>query len=530
MSSEETAPKTPRLSEGNAVEEAAPTMRPAGVAHVLSDSGANHRRHSVAPEVEVATTRCAVCLEIVAASGPKCPECDEPLGAEGTSPPSSAAPWSGLSPSLREPPGASWLGLHWRPLVTVGAVTALICTGVALRYLAPDRHVPTTQKPAGPTAAPACQPSCWNGEACKEGQCVWQKPNDVKHVGAKGPTISGPFSLPKDVTDALPLDDERFAVALLTGTRIQSARTGEVQSVLNDTPQSRRLHRVGDTVYATSPQRIYVIDVATTRLLKTIEMGEGVSDIAVGASGRRVLASMPSAHAVAVIATEYHAETERIGFGDDSVGALGIDDSGKRALVATGAIPLPGLPNNPGGAAYAFDPSRFASAQDRVRTSLVGNPVSVLMTPDGAASYVVLRAGDSIVPLEWQPSGAVRRKDAIKTCREPEQIELLRQGRRALVRCNEGRALEVIDLATATTVARIPLNARAVDMVISPDGEQAIVALPDEGRSAVALVDLNTYDVSTLPLGAEPTRVRLAPDGDTALILSERAKVAWVIR
>ena len=79
-------------------------------------------------------------------------------------------------------------------------------------------------------------------------------------------------------------------------------------------------------------------------------------------------------------------------------------------------------------------------------------------------------------------------------------------------------------------IEHIPLSARAVDMAISPDGEQAVVALPDESRSAVALVDLTTYDVKTLPLAAEPTKVRLAPNGSLALVLSERAKVAWVVR
>lgn len=502
-------------------------------AHEVAGSTPGLRVATSAPSAPDPTVRCGVCLEVVPAAGRTCPECDEPFGSTDATPPASAAPWSQLSPSLREPAGASWLRLHWRPLLTVGAVTALLCTGVALRYLAPDRLRPPARAPAGQPKAPACQPACWNGEACTDGTCVWQKPNDVGHVAAD-PSVAGPFNLPKDVTDALPLDGERFAVALLTGTRVQSARTGEVQGLLSDTPQSRRLHRVGDAVYVTAPQRLYVIDAATTHLLKTIEMGDAVTEIAVGASGRRVLASMPSAHAVAVIATEFHAEVERIQFGDDAVGPVGIDDSGKRALVTTGSVPLPGLRDPAGGplghAVYAFDPGRFASAQDRVRTSMLGNPVSVLMTPDGAMSYVALRAEDQIVPLEWLSSGAVRRRDAIVTCDEPEQIELLRSGRRALVRCDEGRALEVVDLAAGKATRRIALPARAVDMAVSPDGEQAVVALPDEGRSAVALVDLTTYEVKTFPLGAEPTRVRLAPDGRTALVLSERAKVAWVLR
>jgi DNA-binding beta-propeller fold protein YncE len=179
---------------------------------------------------------------------------------------------------------------------------------------------------------------------------------------------------------------------------------------------------------------------------------------------------------------------------------------------------------------YAFDPSRLASAQDRVRASMVGNPVSVLMTPDGEHSYVVLRAEDAIVPLEWQPSGAVRQEARIPTCHEPEQIELVRRGRLGVVRCNEGRAIEVFDLQKRELVRHVPFNARVSDLAVSPDGKQAIVALPAEGSGFVGIVDLDTWAVKVLPLGAEPTRVRLSPDGGIALVLSDRSKVAWVIR
>jgi hypothetical protein len=50
------------------------------------------------------------------------------------------------------------------------------------------------------------------------------------------------------------------------------------------------------------------------------------------------------------------------------------------------------------------------------------------------------------------------------------------------------------------------------------------------GSGAVALVDLRTYAVTTVPLASEATRVRIAPDGRTALALSDRTKVAWVLR
>jgi DNA-binding beta-propeller fold protein YncE len=475
-----------------------------------------------------ASSRCPICLERVAPELATCPECGESLAAG----PPSAGPLS----IPDDQPGDSWLKLHWRPIVTMGAMVALVCSGVALRSLAPGRFLTpphASSKSAAAASPPACATPCWTGEACQAGKCVWQPPNDVGHVASQHePTVGGPYGLPKDVSDALPLDGERFAVALLAGISVRNTRTGGELSLVTDAPQSRGLYHVGPVLYATAPQRIYVVDNATTRLLKTIETGAPAFEITVGASGRRALASLPTAHAIAVIATEFHAEIERIQFGDDQVGPMGADDTGKRALTTTGQIPLAGLRDPPGqgGAVYAFDPSRLASAQDRVRASMVGNPVSVLTTPDGEASYVVLRAEDALVPLEWQPSGAVRQEARIPTCREPEQIALVRRGRLGLVRCNEGHSVEVFDLTKRELVRHVSFNARVADMAVAPDGKQAIVALPADGAGFVGIMDLETYAVKVLPLTAEPTRVRLSPDGSVALVLSDRAKVAWVIR
>ena len=485
------------------------------------------RAASVPADVPAAAqARCAVCLERIPRGVSICPECGE---AAVASPPPSTGPAS--IPDLD--PNAGWFATHWRPVVTLGVVATLLSSGIALRFLAPDRFLAphAAAKPAAAVAPEACSSSCWNGEACQQSHCVWQKPNNVGHVAATTePTVGGPFPLPKDVSDAIPLDGERFAVSLLTGLQLHNARTGGALALVTDAPQSRRLYRVGPVVYATAPQRIFVIDAATTHLLKTIELGAQVGELAVGVSGRRVLASLPSAHAVAVVATEYHAEIDRIQFGDDAVGPIGVDDTGKRALTTTGQVPLAGLREPPGGAAYAFDPGRLASAQDRVRASMVGNPVSVLMAPGGDASWVVLRAEDALVPLEWLPSGAVRQSGRIPTCREPEQIELVRRGRLGVLRCNEGRAVEVFDLQKGELLQHIPFNGRVADLAISPDGEQAIVALPAEGSGFIGLIDLTTFAVRMLPVSAEPTRVRLAPDGSMALVLSDRAKVAWVLR
>lgn len=480
--------------------------------------------------VRRAVVRCACCLEIVPAEADVCAECGEGLGLdpESCGPESIAAP-SSVAMSAAEPAGdPSWWRLHWRPALTMGVIGTLLAAGIALRHLAPDRYMPPQKLKAAPASA-VCDSPCWNGEACQVGRCTWQPPNDVGHLPYT-PMLAGPFSLPADVVDVLPLDPERFAASALRGVEIYASRTGEVLSLVSDAPQAQGLYRVGSAVYATSPQRIHVIDVESTRVLKTIEIGSPVQSLAVGVGGQRVLATVPGARSVVVIATDYHAEVNRFFFGDDAVGPIGIDDSGNRGITTTGRTPLPGLRGPQGGALYAFDPSRLASQQDRVRTAMVGNPVQVVLAPDGETSFVVLRDADRIVPLQHLPSGAVRRGEPITTCRQPEQMEIIPRGRRAIVRCNEGRALEVFDLTSRQLVRHIPLHARANDLVVLPDGSQALVVLPYDRAGALALLDLESYELTLTELSAEPHRARVTPDGRSAVVISDRSKVAWVVR
>ena len=477
--------------------------------------------------VELRMARCPTCLELVLAQSSICPECDEPMDA----PSQGRSSRAGSVPD--EPPGASFLRLHWRPILAFSAILSLILAGITLRFLAPGRlkaaeaRASSATSPVVPRAA--CDSACWSGEACQEGVCAWQKPKGVGHVKSR-PSVSGPWELPKDVADAILIDEDRFAVGLLTGVQVRSTKTGAPLELVSEALQTRRLYRVNDAVYAVGPSQISVVDAATTRLLKTVDMNAIIGDVTLGANGRRALVSLPGAHAIAIFSTDLHAEIDRIRFGDDVVGPVGADDTGKRALVTTGGLPLAGLADVQGGAVYAFDPGRLATAQDRVRASMLGNPVAVLMAPDGESSYVVLRAKNALVPLEWLPSGAIRQKKSLETCDQPEQIELVRKGREAIVRCRRGRALEVFDLGAGKLKRHIPLSAQVTDMVVSPDGEEVVVALPGDTDGSIGLVNLSTYEVELVPVGAPPSRVRIAPDGQSVLALSDRSKVAWVLR
>jgi DNA-binding beta-propeller fold protein YncE len=346
--------------------------------------------------------------------------------------------------------------------------------------------------------------------------------------------VGGPFPLAEDFVDAVIIDDERVAVSHLKGLEILNAKTGRGRSLINDAPQAQRLARVGDPLYVSSPKRLYVVDLKNERVLKSLDMGGPIEAFHRGGSGWRMLVSVPSTRSVAVIATDYHAEISRFFFGDDPVGPVAIDDSGKRALTTTGRVPISGL-EPPAiatryGAMYAFDPSRLSSQQDRVRSAMTDNAVDILMVPDGTTSYLLLRKTSELVVQKRQPSSTVRQIKRVKTCKQPEGLQLVRRTRRAVVRCNLGRAIDIIDLDTHRHIKRISLGVRVSDLAVSPDGTQAIAALPQDTKGAVAVIDLSSFQVRLHELSSDPQRVRLTPDGRAALILSDRTKKAWVLR
>jgi DNA-binding beta-propeller fold protein YncE len=154
----------------------------------------------------------------------------------------------------------------------------------------------------------------------------------------------------------------------------------------------------------------------------------------------------------------------------------------------------------------------------------------VLVTPDGERGIAVLRRDNKLVPMEILPTGAVRLAEAVDTCDQPEQIELVRRARLAVVRCNRGRAVEIFNLDDASLVRRVPFGDPVLDLAVTPDGEQIVVAVAGASGGAVGLVDLESFSVEMVPLTEPPTRVDVSPRGDTVLALSDRSKVAWVIR
>ena len=236
--------------------------------------------------------------------------------------------------------------MHWRPLVTMGAMASLVCIGrrpslpraraasAAARRRAGDGRAPST---------PGVQRAVLERRGLPRGAVRLAARRTTSATSRRSePTVGGPFALPKDVSDALPLDAERFAVSLLTGLEVHNARTGGVLALVTRRAAvapalPRRPGRLRDRA-AAHLRRRRGHDAAAQ------DHRDSARPSARSRSAPRAAACSPrcpSAHAVAVLATEYHAEIDRIQFGDDAVGPIGADDTGKRALTTTGPGPAP---------------------------------------------------------------------------------------------------------------------------------------------------------------------------------------------
>jgi DNA-binding beta-propeller fold protein YncE len=136
----------------------------------------------------------------------------------------------------------------------------------------------------------------------------------------------------------------------------------------------------------------------------------------------------------------------------------------------------------------------------------------------GSVSFIDLAAGVEIARI---PVGS----------RIPHEVAVSPDGRLALTAeyggdDNRGRHVILMDVASASVVARIDLgaNSRPHSVMFLPDGRRAVATMQDSDR--IALIDVQSHRVlRTYPTGGrEGHMVRLSPDGKRAYVTSRGAE------
>jgi YVTN family beta-propeller protein len=127
----------------------------------------------------------------------------------------------------------------------------------------------------------------------------------------------------------------------------------------------------------------------------------------------------------------------------------------------------------------------------------------------GGRLYVVDAAGDALVEID-PDAGAVTRRLVVG--RTPESLALSPDGRTAAVANARSADLSLVDLASFTERARVPLPGAPVRVLYSPDGRTLAVSLNDTGR--VLLLDPASAGVrASIPAGERPDGLAFSPSG-----------------
>jgi hypothetical protein len=506
----------------------------AQVAFPSASAGSTTMRKAPTPEAP-----CASCLEPLPPGAATCPACGEPA-------------------RVHEPTGGRALALLGALLVA--AVLAAAGIVLARRVYGPAVVAPgPTAATASASAAPSAGPAGSAASSAAEGA---PRASPGRLSAAQ---IAATLTVPKDAADVLALSERRLAVARDGALAIVDAESGDAVLSAPEIAGARALRAVhgagvvlaalgegwiggGGVVPAARPAstaagvppaeeegqgRLAILDPRTARVLAWIHVrAVPLAGLAAATERGLVLLAEPERQAVAVLDAARLVEVARVPLGAP-VGLVAVDDRGAVALAGEGA-PAEARPGGAaaGGALLAFAPVPAAllgaALRPWRRIQLPEHPAAVAISGDGAFGAAILRGRGEIARVDLAPGAALGLPGPrARTCAGAARLAI---GAGAiLVACEDSRAVALHDSATLALIATIELGGPALDLDLSPDRAQALLAVGPPA-SGVAVVDIGRRQAATLAAGEPVEAVRYGVGGRVATAFAPTPRKVVVLR
>ena len=275
--------------------------------------------------------------------------------------------------------------------------------------------------------------------------------------------------------------------------------------------------------------------------VRLTEDGLNVSATTLIPGANAVVVSPDGASAVAFYDSSRASVGDRTGsFQEVSLVQLGADGSLKSVPVAVGFRPVDVVFHEGGGRAYVVTEQGVSIVDTRTdEERLVAPPVSVApdafeavterevqVARDGSVAVVRVlgKLLARVVPLDGSPLVEVPLPG------DPTDLDLLPDGKTALMVMRERQSAVILDVETALTAAEPTDAVLEVELrparpglaSLSPDGDYAVLYSTVEEDEEVTIMDFVNQKVVRIPLKKQVKAVALAPDGETALLLHER--------
>lgn len=272
---------------------------------------------------------------------------------------------------------------------------------------------------------------------------------------------------------------------------------------------STRLYSAGTFAYVTNSadNSVSVIDTSSDTVIDTIPVGFFPTDIAASPDGNYVYVPIFSENFIYVINTSTNTTQHFI-------------------TTAAGSKPI-GIAVAPNGFVYNVNFSNATvfvidpSIMIEVDNFMVGSifPIDLAIAPDGSKAFVVNAVGPKNVKVIDLSANLVTA--TITTSQQSMGVAINPAGTRLYVTNPMPNTVSVINTATNTVIATVPMAAGGFPrgVAVRPDGLFAYVVL--QGSSSVAVIDTGTNTVSaTIPLtaGSDPFNIAFLSDGSKAYV------------
>jgi YVTN family beta-propeller protein len=167
----------------------------------------------------------------------------------------------------------------------------------------------------------------------------------------------------------------------------------------------------------------------------------------------------------------------------------------------------------------------IGTGQEVGKPVAVGNALySIAMTPDAGTIYVGNGSDETVSAVDAE----TREVEAtIPVAGNPDQLAVSPDGRRLFVSPLRGERVTVVDTATNEVVAEPAIGADASTIAVTPSGSQVWVGTESE---SIEILSGSTGKPTgkSIPLDGVPTELVFSPDGKTAYVALERGPVVVI--
>jgi YVTN family beta-propeller protein len=154
-------------------------------------------------------------------------------------------------------------------------------------------------------------------------------------------------------------------------------------------------------------------------------------------------------------------------------------------------------------------------------------PSAIGITPNGAKVYVPNQDSNTVSVIDAASHTVIA---TIPVGNSPIGIAITPDGKEAYVTNSADNSVSVISTVTNTVVATIPVGSNPIPIAITPNGQKAYVAnnFPD---NTVSVIDTASHMVeTTFPVGSEPFAIAITPDGAKVFVINLFGQSVSIIR